>query len=219
MEVRLSSHCAYRLQYHVVWVCKYRRRILKPGVRDYLHKVLLGLLKSMPGTEIETIGFDGDHLHMVMVIPPKYAIADVMGRLKSQSSSRMRRKFDWLAKVYWNENIMWSPGYFISSVGVDEETIKRYVEFQGQQDEGQLRKELWYSEAGRSPRTPALAGGIYGLKSRPGYASIGKQNWPQDKEQNPLKITFYQPCSQQLQPAHCDLEGCLLNCPDHISLG
>jgi len=96
----------------------------------------------MPGVEIETIGFDGDHLHMVMVIPPKYSISDVMGRMKSQSSSRMRKKFDWLAKVYWKENILWSPGYFVSSVGVDEETIKNYVEYQGRQDEGQLRKEL-----------------------------------------------------------------------------
>ena len=142
MEVWVSAHSVYRLQYHVIWVCKYRRRILKSGVRDYLHKVLLGLLRSMPGVEIETIGFDGDHLHMVMVIPPKYAIADVMGRLKSQSSSRMRKKFDWLSKVYWKENIMWSPGYFVSSVGVDEETIKKYVEYQGRQDEGQLREEL-----------------------------------------------------------------------------
>ena len=142
MEVIIAAHTAYRLQYHVVWVCKYRRRILKPGVRDYLHKVLLGLLRRMPGVEIETIGFDGDHLHMVMVIPPKYAIADVMGQLKSQSSSIMRKKFDWLDKVYWKENIVWSPGYFVSSVGVDEQTIKRYVEYQGQQDSGQLRQEL-----------------------------------------------------------------------------
>jgi len=142
MEVRLSAHCAYRLQYHVVWVCKYRRRILKPGVRGYLHKVLLGLQRGMPGVEIETIGFDGDHLHMVIVIPPKYSISDVMGRLKSQSASRMRKKFQWLSKVYWKENIMWSPGYFVSSVGIDEKTIKRYVEHQGQLDSGQLRKEL-----------------------------------------------------------------------------
>jgi len=142
MEVRLSSHCAYRLQYHIVWVCKYRRRILKPGVRDYLHKVLLGLQGGMPGVEIEMIGFDGDHLHMVMIIPPKYSIADVMGKLKSQSSSRMRKKFKWLSKVYWKENVIWSRGYFVSSVGIDEETIKNYVEHQGQQDSGQLRQEL-----------------------------------------------------------------------------
>lgn len=142
MEVRISAHSAYRLQYHVVWVCKYRRKVLKPGVCVYLHKLLLGLVRSMSGVEIETIGFDGDHVHMVIIIPPKYAIADVMGRLKSQSASRMRKKFTWLAKVYWKENILWSPGYFVSSVGIDEKTIKRYVEFQGRQDEGQLRQEL-----------------------------------------------------------------------------
>ena len=105
MEVRISAHSAYKLQYHVVWVCKYRRRILKSGVKEYLRKVLYGLLRSMPGVEIEMIGFDYDHLHMVMIIPPKYAISDVMGQLKSQSLSRMRKKFKWLEKVYWNENI------------------------------------------------------------------------------------------------------------------
>ncbi|WP_233231666.1 IS200/IS605 family transposase [Tichowtungia aerotolerans] len=91
-EVRLGAHCAYRLQYHVVWVCKYRRRILMPGVRSYLEKVLRGLQRSMPGVEIEIIGFDGDHMHMVMVIPPKYSISDVMENMKSRSSSVMRKK-------------------------------------------------------------------------------------------------------------------------------
>ncbi len=91
----------------------------------------------MPGTTIETIGFDQDHLHMVMDIPPKYAIRDVMGALKSQSASALRRKFMWLSKVYWKENIVWSPGYFVSSVGADEATIRRYVEYQGHQDEGE----------------------------------------------------------------------------------
>ena len=142
MEVKLSAHSAYRLQYHIVWVCKYRRKILKPGVCKYTHKLLLGLLRSMPGVELEAIGFDGDHIHMVLEIPLKYAIADVVGQLKSQSASRLRKKFKWLGKVYWKENVVWSPGYFMSSVGVDEETIKHYVQHQGRQDSGQLRTEL-----------------------------------------------------------------------------
>ena len=142
MEVKLSAHSAYRLQYHIVWVCKYRRKILKPGVCKYTHKLLLGLLRSMPGLELEAIGFDGDHIHMVLEIPLNYAIADVVGQLKSQSASRLRKKFKWFGKVYWKENIVWSPGYFVSSVGVDEETIKNYVEHQGRQDSGQLRMEL-----------------------------------------------------------------------------
>ena len=142
MEVIKSAHSVYRLQYHVVWVCKYRRRVLNPGVCGYLRKVLAKLLKSIPGVRIETIGFDGDHLHMVMVIPPKYSIAEVMGQLKSQSASALRQKFTWLSQVYWKENVVWSPGYFVSSVGVDEEIIKRYVEYQGKQDSGQLRMQL-----------------------------------------------------------------------------
>ena len=96
----------------------------------------------MPGVQLKTIGFDEDHVHMVMVIPPKYSIASVLGRLKSQSSSQLREQFAWLAKVYWKENIVWSPGYFVSSVGIDEATVRRYVEYQGQQDSGQLRLEL-----------------------------------------------------------------------------
>jgi len=96
----------------------------------------------MPGVTIETIGFDRDHLHMLMTIPPKYSISSIMGKLKSQLASRMRRFFPWLSKVYWNENIIWSPGYFVSSVGLDEQTIRNYVELQGQQDSGQLRQEL-----------------------------------------------------------------------------
>jgi len=79
---------------------------------------------------------------MVMSIPPKYSIASVMGKLKSQSASQLRKAFPWLTKVYWNENIVWSPGFFVSSVGVDEETIIKYVELQGRQDSGQLQLKL-----------------------------------------------------------------------------
>ena len=137
MKYTKSGHGVYRLQYHIVWVCKYRRRIPNPGVTHYLEKVIRGLLRSMPGVKLETIGFDEDHLHLVAQIPPKYAVADVVAQLKSQSSSIMRKKFQWLAKVYWKENVVWSPGYFASSIGVDEKTIKRYVEYQGRQDSGQ----------------------------------------------------------------------------------
>ena len=96
----------------------------------------------MPGVQVETIGFDADHLHMVIVIPPKYAISDVIGQLKSQSASNMRKTFKWLSKVYWKENVVWSPGYFVSSVGVDEAVIRNYVEYQGRKDSDQLRMEL-----------------------------------------------------------------------------
>jgi putative transposase len=138
----LSAHGTYRLQYHIVWVCKYRRKVLKPALVATLEKLLPHLLRSMPGCRLETIGFDNDHLHMVMVIPPKYAIAEVMGTLKSQSASYLRKKFPFLSQVYWKENVVWSPGYFVSSVGIDEQTIKNYVKNQGLQDSDQVELQL-----------------------------------------------------------------------------
>ena len=142
MKYIKTAHSIYHLQYHVVWVCKYRRRLLNSGVCSYIRKMLPKLMRSMSGVELETIGFETDHLHMVISIPPKFSIATVMGKLKSQSSSELRKKFSWLSKVYWNENIVWSPGYFVSSVGIDERTIKNYVTHQDQQDSGQLHLKL-----------------------------------------------------------------------------
>ena len=142
MEFTKTAHSIYYLQYHVVWVCKYRRRILNPGICGYIRKLLPKLIRSMSGIKLETIAFDRDHMHMVISIPPKHSIASVMGQLKSQSASGLSKAFPWLSKVHWNENIVWSPGYFVSSVGVNEETIKRYVELQGRQDSGQLQLKL-----------------------------------------------------------------------------
>ena len=142
MEVIKSGHGVYRLEYHVVWVVKYRRKVLNLGVCEYLKSLMPKLLRSMPGVIMEQIGFDQDHVHFVMMIPPKYAIMDVMRVLKNQSASLMREKFAWLKKVFWAENIVWSPGYFVSSFGIDKTIILRYVEQQGRQDSGQLRMEL-----------------------------------------------------------------------------
>jgi putative transposase len=145
MQTYLSGHGAYRLQYHIVWVTKYRRKVLKPALQTTLKRYLVYILRGTPGCRIETIGFDPDkldHVHMVMIIPPKYRIADVMARMKSQSSSHLRQKFPFLKQVYWKESIVWSPGYFVSSVGIDEDTIKHYVEYQGKRDSGQVELQF-----------------------------------------------------------------------------
>ncbi len=65
-----------------------------------------------------------------------------MVRLKSQSPSTLRKKFAWLGKVYGNENIVWSPGYFVSSVGIDEKMVSSDVKLQGRQDSGQIQLQL-----------------------------------------------------------------------------
>jgi len=61
-----------------------------------------------------------------MIIPPKYKVSEVISRIKAQTSSGLREKFSWLSKVCWKENIVWSPGYFVSAIGLDEKKCKNY---------------------------------------------------------------------------------------------
>ena len=142
METRLSGHGAYRTEYHVVWIPKYRRRILNPGVRGYLKKLFPKLLQELPGCEIVEQNIQADHIHTVMIIPPRYAVSDVVGRLKKETASLLRKKFDWLRRVYWRENVLWSPGDFVSTVGIDEAKIIKYVRWQERQDSGQMKFEF-----------------------------------------------------------------------------
>ena len=143
MEIRLSGHSAYRTEYHIVWIPKYRRRILNPGVRGYLSKLFPKVMRSLGGCEIIQQNIMVDHIHLVMVIPPRYAVSDVIGRVKQFTAGGLREKFAWLEKVYWKERVVWLPGYFVSTVGVDEKAILSYVEWQGRQDLGQAQLELF----------------------------------------------------------------------------
>ena len=96
----------------------------------------------MPGVEILEKNMQVDHIHAIMMIPPKYAVSDVIGRIKGRSASMLRKKFAWLGKVYWKERIVWSPGYFVSTIGLNEKQIMRYVRWQGHQDSGQAKLDL-----------------------------------------------------------------------------
>jgi putative transposase len=142
MQTRLSGHSVYRTEYHIVWIAKYRRRILNPGVKAYLERVLPKVIARMPGCEIVECKIQVEHIHMVMIIPPRYAVSDVVGVIKGLTASRLRKRFSWLKKLYTKENIVWSPGYFVSTVGIDEGKILKYVKWQGSQDSGQAKLDL-----------------------------------------------------------------------------
>ena len=142
METRLSGHGAYRIEYHIVWITKYRRRILNPGVRGCIGKLFPKIMREMPGCEIIEQNIQVEHIHMLIVIPPEYAVSDVIGEIKQYTASKIREKFAWLDKVYWQEKVVWSPGYFVSTVGLDEKQITEYVKWQGGQDSGQAKLDL-----------------------------------------------------------------------------
>ncbi len=126
-----------------MWIPKYRRRILNPGVAKYLRKLFPKVLRQMPGCEIVEQNMQVDHIHVVMVIPPKYAVSAVVGQMKQWTAGQLRKKFPFLHKVYWAEPVVWSPGYFVSTVGIDEKKILAYVKWQQRQDSGQAKLELF----------------------------------------------------------------------------
>ena len=143
MEIRYSAHGAYNHQYHIVWIPKYRKRVLKGEIKEYLKEGLKEIEKFLPEVEVKKFNIQEDHVHMVVVIPPKYSVSGVVGKMKANTSRGIRRRFD-LKDVYWG-NVFWSIGFFSSTVGIDEGVIKRYVEFQEKVDKDQLQLEFGFS--------------------------------------------------------------------------
>ena len=142
MKLRKAAHAVYKTQYHLVWVSRYRRKIFVKGVKEYLRVKFKEILKYYPDWEYIEIGIDKDHVHLHMVIPPKYAVCKVVETIKSNTSKSLKQKFSFLGKVYWDEGGIWGKGYFVSTVGLNEETIRRYVEMQGKEETGQAELEL-----------------------------------------------------------------------------
>jgi putative transposase len=123
-------------------VTKYRRKILRHGMEQYLLRIIYEIQKYYPGVQIITANTDQDHLHLCLSIPPKWSVYKIVNIIKSNTGRKMRSKFPWLQKVYWGQEGIWSDGYFMSTVGIDEETIKRYIDYQGKEDSGQAQLEL-----------------------------------------------------------------------------
>ena len=141
MQIRLSAHGAYHHQYHLVWIPKYRKRVLKGDLKAFLVARLGEIHEYHPDVEVEQFSIQVDHVHLVAVIPPKYAVSAIVGKIKANTSREIRQRFPGIKKVYWR-NEFWSVGFFSSTVGIDEAVIKRYVEFQEKVDKGQLKLQL-----------------------------------------------------------------------------
>ncbi|MBU1907191.1 IS200/IS605 family transposase [Patescibacteria group bacterium] len=140
---RKQAHSIYYNQYHLVFVTKYRRKIFKNNLAAYLKAVFKNISQSNPDLEILEMNTDEDHIHLLMVIPPKYAVSDIVRLLKANSARIMKNKFPFLRNMYEHDNLgMWSEGYFVSTVGVNRNTIERYIQQQGKEDKGQT-KFVW----------------------------------------------------------------------------
>ncbi len=112
------------------------------GVKSYLKIKLQEIRRYYPDWEYIEIGIKQDHVHLYMVIPPKYTVNKVVETIKKNTSRSLSRKFVFLKKVYWDRKGVWGKGYFVSTVGINEEVIRRYVQSQEEEETGQAKLEF-----------------------------------------------------------------------------
>ena len=132
-KYRKLSHVVYKCDYHIVWTPKYRYRVLFGEVKSLIEKDVR-MLCEWKGVEIMELNVQIDHIHVVCSIPPKVSVSALMGTLKGKLAIKLFKSYPKLKeKPYWG-NHFWSRGYFVTTVGIDEDIIRRYVKYQEGED-------------------------------------------------------------------------------------
>lgn len=142
VQVRKLSHCAFHCNYHIVLVTKYRKEIFDKGTFEYFRIRLQELRKYYPVIEIMEVNHDKDHVHLLLSIPPTMSVGRVVNFIKSNSGKKMRDKFPFLKEMYYGSSGIWSDGYFVSTVGLSESMIRKYIQLQHNEDTGQTKFEV-----------------------------------------------------------------------------
>jgi putative transposase len=129
-EYRKSAHAVYEIKYHIVWVTKYRYKILRGRVAERARDLIRQICESR-GIVIVRGTVSVDHVHLLLSVPPEIAPSKLLQYLKGRSSRRLQDEFPELRKRYWGQHL-WARGYFCATVGaVDEKTIKEYTSRNG----------------------------------------------------------------------------------------
>ena len=127
------AHSLYECKYHIVFCPKYRYKILQKEVATYLREQIYRLCSQKDGIEVLEVNIQVDHVHLVVSVPPKYAVSEFMGFLKGKLALRTFDRFPRLRRRYWGQHL-WSRGYCASTIGLDEERIRKYVKWQRKKD-------------------------------------------------------------------------------------
>ena len=138
---RRLSHSVYECKYHVVFCPKYRHRILKGDIAEYTRQQIYQLCRQKDKVEVLELNVQPDHVHLIVSIPPKYAVSSVMGFLKGKLSLRPFQRYERLGHQYWGRRL-WARGYCVSTIGLDEDKIRKYVQWQEQRDKKAERSQL-----------------------------------------------------------------------------
>ena len=132
------AHTTWICKYHVVWIPKYRKKKLFGAIRTELVHVLKELARQKE-SEILEGGLMPDHVHMLIAIPPKYAVSSVIGYIKGKSAIYIARNFRGKKRNFVGESF-WARGYFVSTIGLDEGMIRNYIK--NQEKEGKRIEQL-----------------------------------------------------------------------------
>jgi putative transposase len=133
MDYRRLSHTKWDCKYHVVFIPKRRKKKIFGDLRRHLGEVFHDLA-SRKESRIEEGHLHEDHVHMCISIPPKYAVANVVGYIKGKSAIAIARNFMGRKRNFTGENF-WARGYFVSTVGLDEDVVRNYIKSQEKEDD------------------------------------------------------------------------------------
>ena len=132
-EVESLSHTKWECKYHIVYIPKYRKKALYGALRQQLGEVLKQLAMQRE-SRIEEGHLMRDHVHVLVSIPPKYSVSQVVGYMKGKSAIHIARTFMGKPRNFTGESF-WARGYFVSTVGRDEKQVREYIQKQEQEDQ------------------------------------------------------------------------------------
>jgi putative transposase len=135
------NHSKWECKYHVVFIPKYRRKALYVELRRHLGGIFRTLTQQKESA-VEEGHLMSDHVHMLISIPPKYSVAQVVGYMKGKSAIHIARTFMERKRNFVGQHF-WARGYFVSTVGRDEDAVREYIKTQDAEDRRQDQMKLW----------------------------------------------------------------------------
>lgn len=141
MEQQSLNHTRWECKYHVVFIPKCRRKVLYKELRPYLGEVFRTLTEQKE-CRVEEGHLMPDHVHMLLSVPPKYAVSQVVGYIKGKSAIHLARTYGGRRRNFVGQHF-WARGYFVSTVGRDEATVRAYIQNQEQEDKRLEQLEMF----------------------------------------------------------------------------
>ena len=131
-EYRKGSHTVYDLKYHIVWITKYRKKVMRGEVGQRLRELIRQTCEALE-VQIVKGHIAPDHVHLLVSVPPQIAVSGLVQRLKGRSARKMLEEFGELRRQFWGQHL-WARGYFVASSGnVTDAIIAKYIESQSEQ--------------------------------------------------------------------------------------